>query len=109
MELKKNKNKIEFENGTYDLVVCFYHNSDYETYERGYKSELWFEDGLGNKIKMPSFITSNSQNIIGYTIKPNDDLHTLSDNIIEVIENCGYTKKEYILFKNDAWYIGFLK
>lgn len=107
MEIKKNK--IEFENGTYDLVVCFYNNSDYDSYERGYKSELWFEDGRGNKVKIPNFIISNSQNVIGYSIRPNDDLHTLSDEIIEIIENSGYIRKDYILFMNDAWYIGFSK
>lgn len=107
MEIKTNK--IEFENGTYDLVVCFYNNSDYESYEHGYKSELWFEDGFGNKVRIPSFIMLNSQNIIGYKISSNDDLHTLSDEIIEIIENSGYTRKNYILFTNDAWYIGFSK
>ena len=52
---------------------------------------------------------SNSQNIIGYQISPNDDLYTLSDEIIEIIENSGYNRKKYILFTNDAWYIGFSK
>lgn len=102
-------NKIEFENGSYDLVVCFYHNSNYESYERGYKSELWFEDGFSNKIKMPKFITDNSMNTIGYKITENDDLHTFSDEIIEIIQNSGYVIKNEILFINDAWYIGLKK
>jgi hypothetical protein len=101
--------KTEFENGTYDLVVCFYNNSDFESYERGYKSELWFEDGLGNRMGVPNFILNNSFNVIGYKIKKNDDFHTLSDEIIEVIENSGFKRVNHILYSNDVWYIGFSK
>ncbi len=105
--IKIENNKTEFENGTYDLVVCFYNNSNFESYERGFKSELWFEDGRNNRLDMSNFIINNSFNVIGYKITKSDDLHTISDEIMEIIENSGYKRGNHILYLNDAWYVGF--
>lgn len=95
------------------IVVCFYANSDYESYERGYKSDLWFEDGIGNKIKMPSFILNNFQSVIGYSLDINQflqDSSLHSDEIIEVLEDSGwkFIREEY-RDDNDAYYVYFEK
>lgn len=95
------------------IVVCFYANSNYESYERGYKSDLWFEDGMGNKITMPKFILNNFQRVIGYSLTQDQflqDSSLHSDEIQEVLEDSGwkFIREDYN-DDNDAYYVYFEK
>lgn len=95
------------------IVVCFYANSDCESYERGWKSDLWFEDGMGNKITMPNFILNNFQSVIGYSLTPSQfgtDPAGHSDEIGEVLEDSGwkFIREDYNS-GNDAYYVYYEK
>jgi len=98
----------DYTNKSFDLVVCFYHNTEFESYERGYKDELWFEDGSGNRIKTPKFIFNNSSSVIQAEITQVDNLFNLSDEVMEIIQYSGYDRiSENLFSENDCWYVGF--